>query len=208
MAYDLEEQEQLDELKTWWKLYGNTVTWALVALLAAVAAFQGWNYYQRSQALKASVRYEALGQLSSKDIKEIRSISGQIMENYAGTPYAGRAALIAAKANYANKDAKSATAQLEWAMTHATEDAIRTIAQYQLAAIQFDEKQYDVALKTLDAKHEPAFDGLFSDLRGDVLAAQGKKAEAKKAYEDALAKLDSSERYRRYTQHKLDALGS
>lgn len=208
MAYDLEEQEQLDELKAWWKHNGNLVTWALIAVLAVFAAYQGWNYYQRSQALHASALYEALSQMHTKDIKEIRSASGQIIENYANTPYAGRAALIAAKANYANNDAKSAKAQLEWAMGHAKEDAIRAIAQLQLAAIQFDEKQYDAAVKTLVAKHDAAFDGLFADLRGDILAAQGKKSEARTAYQEALAKLEAKGRTRGYTQHKLDALGS
>lgn len=208
MAYDLEEQEQLDELKAWWKRHGNAVTWGLIAVLAAFAVFQGWKYYQRSQALQASTQYEVLAQLSSKDIKDIRSISGQIMEKYAGTPYAGRAAVIAAKANYANDDAKSAKAQLEWAMGHAQEDAIRAIAQLQLAAIQFEEKQYSAALKTLGEQHDAAFDGLFADLKGDILVAQGKKAEAKTAYEAALAKLEAKGRYRGYTQHKLDALGS
>lgn len=208
MAYDLEEQEQLDELKAWWKHHGNAVTWGLIAVLAAFAVFQGWKYYQRSQALQASTQYEALAQLSTKDIKDIRSVSGQIMEKYAGTPYAGRAAVIAAKANYANDDAKSAKAQLEWAMGHAQEDAIRAIAQLQLAAIQFEEKQYDAALKTLGEQHDAAFDGLFADLKGDILVAQGKQAEAKAAYEEALAKLEAKGRYRGYTQHKLDALGS
>lgn len=208
MAYDLEEQEQLDELKAWWKRYGNMVTWGLIAVLVVFAAFQGWKYYQRSQALQASVQYEALAKLSVKDIKDIRATSGQIIDKHAGTPYAGRAALIAAKANYANNDAKSAKAQLEWATDNAKEDSIRSIAQLQLAAIQFEEKAYDAALKTLDAKHKAAFDGLVADLKGDIYAAQGKKAEAKIAYAEALTKLQADGRLRGYTQHKLDALGS
>lgn len=208
MAYDLEEQEQLDELKAWWKRNGNFVTWGLIALLAAFAAFQGWKYYQRNQALKASVQYEALGQMSPKDIKDIRTVSGQIIEHYAGTPYAGRAALIAAKANYANKDAKSAKAQLEWASQNAQEEGVRAIALLQLASVQLDEKQYDAALKTLEGKHPAAFDGLFADLKGDILAAQGKKTDAKVAYQEALLKLEAKGRLHGYTQNKLDALGS
>lgn len=208
MAYDLEEQEQLDELKAWWKRYGNMVTWGLIAVLAAFAAYQGWKYYQRSEALKASAQYETLSQMNVKDIKDIRTVSGQIIENHAGTPYAGRAALIAAKANYANKDAKSAKAQLEWAMKNAKEDSVRSVAQLQLAAIQYEEKAFDAALKTLGEKHEPAFDGLVADLKGDILAAQGKNTEAKAAYTEALAKLDAKGRLHGYTQHKLDALGS
>jgi predicted negative regulator of RcsB-dependent stress response len=130
------------------------------------------------------------------------------MDSYAGTPYAGRAALILAKVNYAASDVKSAKAQLEWAMGNAKEDSVRAIAQLQLAGLQYEEKQYDAALKTLEQKHDAAFDGLFADLKGDVLAAQGKKADAKAAYQQALTKLDAEGRYRRYTQYKLDALGS
>jgi predicted negative regulator of RcsB-dependent stress response len=208
MAYDLEEQEQLDELKAWWKRHGKTVMVGLGMALAAFAAYQGWKAYQYRQALEASMQYDALTRLDEKDIKGIRSISGQIMEKYAGTTYAARAALIAAKANYAANDPKSARAQLEWARSHAKEDALRAIAQLQLAAIQYDEKQYDAALKTLDEKHDAGYDGLFADLKGDVLAAQGKTAEARAAYAEALTKLDAEGQYRRHTERKLDALGS
>jgi predicted negative regulator of RcsB-dependent stress response len=208
MAYDLEEQEQLDELKAWWKRHGKTVMVGLGLALAAFAAYQGWKTYQYRQALAASMQYDALTRLDEKDIKGIRSISGQIMEKYAGTAYAARAALIAAKANYAANDPKSAQAQLEWARSHAKEDALRAIAQLQLAALQYDEKQYDAALKTLDEKHDAGYDGLFADLKGDVLAAQGKKAEARAAYAEALTKLDAEGQYRRHTERKLDALGS
>lgn len=208
MAYDLEEQEQLDELKTWWKHNGSMVLGVVAAALIAFAGFKGWSYYQHKQTLEASVQYEALSRLTVKDIDKIRTISGQIMEQYSGTPYAGRAALLAAKANYAAKNVKSAKAQLEWVVGHAKEDAVRAIGQLQLAAIQLEEKAYDAALKTLGEKHDAAYDGLFADLRGDVLAAQGKKNEARAAYQEALLKLDAEGHYRNYTQHKLDALGS
>lgn len=208
MAYDLEEQEQIDELKAWWKRHGNTVIGMVSALLIAYAGFQGWHYYQSKQAVEASAKYETLSRLSLGDIKEIRTLSGELMDQYAGTPYAARAALLAAKANYASNDAKSAKAQLEWVKKHAKEAAIGSIGQLQLAALQFEEKQYDEALKTLADKHDPAYDGLFADLKGDILAAKGKTAEAKAAYAEALTKLDADGRYRQYTQHKLDALGS
>ena len=32
---DLEEQEQLDQLKHFWKQYGNLITWVLVLVLGA-----------------------------------------------------------------------------------------------------------------------------------------------------------------------------
>ena len=208
MAYDLEEQEELDVLKDWWKHNGNTVIWTIAAVAISFAGFRGWQHYQHTQASEASSQYEALAQLSVTDIKSIRTLSGQLMEKYPATAYAARAALLAAKANYAAKDAKSAKAQLQWALEHSKEDQIRGEAQLQLAAIQLEEKQYDAALGTLAAKHNPAFDGLIADLKGDILRAQNKIVEAKAAYKEALDKLEEKGRYRRYTEHKLDALGS
>jgi len=37
--YDLEEQEQIDSIKTWWKMYGNLVTGVILAGSLAVI---GW----------------------------------------------------------------------------------------------------------------------------------------------------------------------
>jgi predicted negative regulator of RcsB-dependent stress response len=208
MAYDLEEQEQLDALKAWWNTHGNNVMLAVAALCVGFAGYQGWKYYQHKQSLEASAQYETLAQLDIKDTKQVRAISAQLMDKYSGTPYAARAALMAARANYEAGDAKSAHAQAEWALAHAKEDSIKTIAQLQLASLLLDEKKYDDALKTLSEKHDSAFDGLVADLKGDVLTAQGKKDDAKKAYVEALANFDQKSRFRKITEQKLDALGS
>lgn len=208
MAYDLEEQDQLDALKTWWKTHGNKVTNVVTAVLFVFVAFQAWTIYQNRQILAASTKYEQLTQTSPKEIKAAQSISGDLIEHYASTPYAGRAALWVAKANYEAKDVKSAKAQLEWASQYAKEDAIKAMASIQLAGLQLEEKQFDLALKTLESANHVGFEGLVSDLKGDIYAAQGKVDEAKKAYTEAIANLDTRGRYGKYTQRKLEALGS
>lgn len=207
MAYDLEEQEQIDAFKAWWKANGNKILTVLGVALACLVAFQGWQSYRNSQTVEASAQYQQLIQADPKDLKAIQAISSQLMENYAATPYAGRAALMAAKANYLANDAKSAKAQLEWAMKNAEEEQVQALARLQLAALQYGEKNYDAAMETLSGKTDGGFVGLYADLRGDVLAAQGKTEEAKAAYKEALTKLDAQGRYRTYTQHKLEALG-
>ncbi len=208
MAYDLEEQDQLDALKTWWKTNGNKVTNVLIVVLLAYTGYQAWNFYQTKQILTASAKYEQLTQTQEKDIKAVKAISADLMENYASTPYAARAALLVAKANYNAKDVKSAKAQLDWATKNAKEDAIKALAQLQLAGMQYEEKQYDEALNTLSNEKIAGFEGLVADLTGDVLVAQGKTDEAKKAYTEALAHLEAKGRYAKYTQQKLEALGS
>ena len=211
MAYDLEEQEQLDEFKAWWKLHGQKVITLATVLVFCYLGYQGWQYYQNQQSLKASTQYENLLKLDitdAKNLKTIQVVSAELMDKYSGTPYAGRAALTAAKANFQAKEVKSAQFQLSWAAKNAKEDAIQAMALLELASLQFEEKDYDGAIKTLSEKHTSGFDGLFADLKGDVLVAQGKLSDAKVAYKDALDKLDQQGRLLKFTQHKLEALGN
>ena len=103
-------------------------------------------------------------------------------------------------------DRNGAKAQLAWVVDHSSEEELRAIARYRLAQVQIDDKQYDAALATLDAKHPASFDGMYADLRGDALAFAGRGAEARTAYENALAKLDPKSAYRSYVQVKHDAI--
>ncbi len=211
MAYDLEEQEQLDEFKAWWALHGKKVVTLVTVLLASYLGYQGWHYYQNQQGMKASTQYENLVKLDiteAKNLKAIQMLSADLMDKYSGTPYAGRAALTAAKANFQANETKSAKAQLEWAAKNAKEDAIQSMALLELASLHVQDKDYVSALKTLNEKHSTGFDGLFADLKGDVYVAQGKAQDAKKAYKESMEKLDQQGRLLKFTQHKLEALGS
>ena len=84
---------------------------------------------------------------------------------------------------------------------------MRDIARLRLAGVLLDEKNFAEALKLLDMKHVAAFDGLYADLRGDILTAQNKRAEARAAYQIALEKSDERSSYRQLVQIKLDAVG-
>ncbi len=207
MALDLEEQDQLDALKTWWRTNGNKVLIFAGLLIATVVGYQGWKQYQAQQSEAASAKFMLLGDTSPTDVETIKALSGEIVENYPSTPYAARAALLSAKVSYNAKDIDSAKLQSEWAYKNAREDAVKTLAQLQLAGILFEQKDYEAALKLVNEKHDSSFDGLFADLKGDVLVAQGKPTEAKVAYQDALKAFEFGSRYSRYTQHKLEALG-
>ena len=207
MAYDLEEQEQLDEFKAWWKKNGSMTINLVLAALVAYATWQAYSYFQNKKAVEASSLYQALVVTEPTKTAEIKAQSTKLMEDYSGTPYAGRAAVFAAKTNFAANDSKSAKSQLEWAIKNAKEGAVKAIASLQLAGILFEEKNYDGALKVLADDKDKGFDGLKYDLKGDILLAQGKRAEAKKAYESALANLNTQGRLQKYTQQKLESLG-
>lgn len=207
--YDLEEQEQIDSLKTWWKMYGNLVTAVVVAGSLAVVGWQGWNWYQNNQAAKASAIYGVLEQAAVVgDAQKLKAAAGELAEKFGGTSYASLGAMLAARHSFDAGDLKTAKTQLSWVAENG-KDEIRDLARLRLAAVLLDEQGYEDALKYLDAKHSPAFDGRFSELKGDVLSAQGKRSEARKAYEAALENMSAEKQAagRELLQQKLDNLG-
>lgn len=210
---DLEEQEQIDSLKTWWKMYGNLVTGVILAGSLAVIAWQGWNWYQRNQAAQAAAIYGVLEQAAAmRDGQKVKSAAGELAEKFGGTSYAWLGALVAGKQSFESGDLKTAKAQLTWAAENA-KDEVRDLARLRLAAVLLDEKAYDEALKQLDAAHAAAFDARFLELKGDVLTAQGKLPEARTAYKAALDKSEVSTSARgggagrELLRQKLDSLG-
>lgn len=220
-TYDLEEQEQLAEIKTWWKQYGNLLINVLTAAALVAIAWQGWNWYQRNQSAQASMIYGVLQKaVADNDSQRIKAASGELVEKFGGSSYASLGALTTAKALLDGGDAKTAKLQLQWVVEHGR-DELRDLGRLRLAAVLLDEKAYDEALKQLDGKAGPGFAARFADNRGDVLAAQGKSADAQAAYREALAKLDeagaknaeqgwqgqSGAVYRELLQQKLDAVG-
>ena len=222
-AYDLEEQEQLAELKAWWKQYGNLVTGVVVAASLGVLAWQGWNWYERKQAGEASGVYSVLQRAAlERDTQKTKGAAGELVEKFGRTAYAPLGALTAAKALYEAGDIKSAKAQLAWVAENG-KDELRDLGRLRLATVLLDEQAYDEALKTLSASHGAGFAVRFAELKGDVLVAQAKKAEAAAAYKAALAGLDGDGKsaadkgtlqsremnapYREMLQQKLDSLG-
>ena len=130
-----------------------------------------------------------------------------MIDKFADTPYAPRAALILGKFNVERGDEKSADAQFKWALDHSREPVVKDLARLHLGGLLLQQKQYEQALKVLNAPHTDAYNARFEDLKGDVLLAQGKTAEAKAAYQAAYAKLAKTDPLHGVVGVKLDALG-
>ena len=205
---DLEEQEQIDSLKTWWKMYGNLVSGVVVAASLSVIGWQGWHWYQNSQSAQAAGIYAVLEQaLATRDVQKTKAAAGELAEKFGRTSYATLGAMLAAKQSFEAGDLKTAHAQLSWAADNG-KDELKDLARLRLVAVLLDEKSYDDALKQLDAAHAPAFDARFLELKGDVLAIQDKKNEARAAYKAALDKSENkASPAREVLQQKLDGLG-
>lgn len=207
MAYDLEEQEQLANMKAWWGKYGNMLTWLLIVVLGSYAAWTGWNYYQRSQAMQAAQLYEEVqGALASNDNVKVQRAATDMQQKFSGTAYAQMSAMAAAKSAVTANDLSAAKTQLQWVVEHGDE-AYVAIAKIRLAGILLDEKSYDAALAMLAGSFPAQFSSVVADRKGDVLIAQSKTEEARSAYQEALAKSDEKDPARQLIQIKLDAIG-
>ncbi len=210
---DLEEQEQLDQLKAFWNKYGNLITWLLVAILGSFAAWNGWNYWQRDQGAKAGAMYDQLDKAAQGgDVDQAARVFADLKSRFPGTAFAEQGGMLTAKLQFEKGKADDALATLGWVEANATEAEYQAIARLRAAGVLLDQKKYDEALKRLDGiklnDGATEFGALVNDRRGDVLLAQGKPEDAKAAYTKAWTAMDAKVEYRRLIDAKLTALGA
>ena len=209
MALDLEEQEQVAELKAWWKQHGSIVTAVIVAAALGFSGWQGWRLWQQNQAANAAGLYDTLARAAeAADAKAMRDAAGTLIESYPRTLYASMGALTAARFYFDRNDLKSAKVQLQWVVDNTPAEEMRDLARLRLAAVLIDEKAYDEALKLLNVAHAPSFEAQYAAMRGDVLVAKNQTADARAAYKLALEKASQQDgAFRETVRMRLDALG-
>jgi predicted negative regulator of RcsB-dependent stress response len=205
----LEEQEQLDAVKQFWKRNGNRVTWLLIAALVAYSSWTGWGLWQREQATQAGAMFDELDKAAqSADVDQVTRVFGDLKSRYPKTAFAQQGGLLAAKVQAEKGQVDAAEVTLSWVGANATENEYQTIARLRLAGLLLDGKKYDEALKQLDSATAAGFEALVGDRRGDVLMAQGKADDAKASYTKAWQAMDAKIEYRRLIEAKLAALGA
>ncbi|QRF60006.1 tetratricopeptide repeat protein [Variovorax sp. UC122_21] len=205
---DLEEQEQLDQLKHFWNTYGTLITWVVLLVAGAFVAWNGWQYFQRSKAAQAAALYDEVERSAqSGDAARIERVFNDMKERFAGTAYAQQAGLLAAKTLYDKGNAEASRAALGWVADKATDPGYQAIARLRLAAELLDAKSYDDAIKQLSGNVPKEFEPLVADRKGDIYMAQGKRDEAQAEYRKAWTGLGAASEYRRLVEFKLNAVG-
>jgi predicted negative regulator of RcsB-dependent stress response len=206
---DLEEQEQLDELKHFWKRWGDPITWVLIVVLGGYAAWMGWQSYQGKQAAQAAALYDTVERAAlGNDLALLERSVADIKDKFSSTTYAQQAALLAARV-FNDKDRKAdAKAQLNWVIDKAGDEGYQALARLRLAALLIEDKAYDEARKQLTAKTPQAFAPLMADRLGDLAILQAQPAEAVQQYKNAWKGFEPNAEYRRLVAVKLAALGA
>lgn len=206
-TFDLEEQEQLDNLKAFWAKWGNLITSLLTLALLAFAGINGWNWWQRDQGLKASVLYDEIERAhEAKDADKALRLWQQMQDKLPRTTYAGHGALLTAQALQEAGKAEAAVPVLDWTVQKAQPEALRELAALRLAGLHLEAKRFEPAQAALAQVKSEAFAALAADKRGDLAQLQGQADEARTQYKKAYLGLSEEQGYRRLVEAKLMAL--
>lgn len=209
MAAHLEEQQDLDNFKHFWKSWGK---WLFALLVATGLGYLGFVIYQSHLADKNEEAAEILAQMAekaqtSKDPKVLNEGLQNLQQNYSGTIAAAQATFMAAAAEFDKGNLDAAGKHLNWILQYQEKSPfIQALAVQRLAIVQLQQKKYDAAAATLNTPVDEAFQPLVLETKGDVLAAQGKNKEAVGAYESALEKLPKDAAARELLQLKIDQI--
>ncbi len=206
---DLQQQEQLESFKAFWKSYGNLITWSLILALGAFGGWRWWENRQAQQGLEAGGMYEALDRaVAAADLDKTARVLADLQQRFPKTAYAAQGAMLAAKLQAENGQADAAKASLGWVLANGADADLEAMARLRLAAVHAEAKAFDEALKLLVESVPEPFEALRADRQGDLLLLQGQQAEAIRAYQRAQAAMSDQVDYRRFIEAKLAALGA
>lgn len=189
------EDEQVEELKKWWKENGKSIIGGAVVGLALVVGWQGWGRYTEGQAELAAEYYSEFSRTARSGAAEQAVEQGRrLMQQFDGSAYASYAALQLARLAYQQGRPEQAAEHLQWVIDHAIDPALAEVGRLRLGQLLLDQGDLDGARAQAAAVSAGAFAGQAAELRGDIAVAAGDLAAAAAAYQAALdAGVDNSD---------------
>lgn len=203
----LSDEEQSERLRTWWKENGVSVITGAVLGIAVIGGVNYWRYYKTDQAETASSLYNQV--LAEQGSEAAVDAGRRLIDEFSGTPYAGKAALFLAKMAFEDGNIDEARGRLEWALAEAPDPADRKVARLRLARIALGQGDLERADELLAGLEVGGYRSAYSELRGDLAMARNNPAEARKEYEAALEALPEGSGFADMLNRKLDvAIGA
>jgi predicted negative regulator of RcsB-dependent stress response len=182
----LNEEEQLEQVKGWFKENG---LWIVAGIVIGVGGLAGWGWYKQhreTQIETASARYDSmLDAFTRNDRTRGLTLVDEINREYAWTPYAALANLIAARVHVEANELDKAAASLRAVVDTTKDEEVKMIARQRLARVLSDQGKHDEALATLKVEDAGAFAPRLAETRGDVLLAKGDRDGALREYQAA-----------------------
>jgi predicted negative regulator of RcsB-dependent stress response len=202
------EEQQVEELKRWWKENGKVVMIGIVIGAVAIVGGKSYLNHLQAQRVEASMHYDRLNQaLAAKQVDMALSEGEQIVTQYPKTVYAAMASLALAKMRVEKGELSVAENRLRWVIDHAGQNDIVHTARLRLARVLVADGKYDIALNLINGVAMDGYTPLYQELLGDIYLAKKQPDKARNAYAAALEAMDSGDD-RQTVQMKLDDLGA
>lgn len=207
MAAHLEEQQELDNFKYFWKSTGR---WLFALLIAAALGYLGYTMYKSHKTSQSQEAAEVLAKIVDKmqakaSQAEVNAVLTNLQQNYPDSIAAAQATLMAAATEYDARRYDVAEGHLNWVLKNQKAPLVQALAAQRLGIVLLQQKKYDAAIAALNTKVEADFEPLLLEAKGDVYAAQNKTKEAAQSYQQALEKLPKEAIERELLQMKLDS---
>ncbi len=189
MADELKtEEEQMEELRAWWK---ENQTSVLAGIAVVVIALFGWNYKvgsDRAALEEASAIYNELtDEIVDADLDAAEALAMTLASDYADSPYHVQSRLAMARLYMdSNRDEDAANA-LRSVLEIDGYDALKQIARLRLAKILMYQDKAEEALDAVSTGGDEGFAARFAEARGDAYVALEDFENARNAYTTALA---------------------
>jgi predicted negative regulator of RcsB-dependent stress response len=207
MDHNMTDDERLEALKKWWKENGGSIITGVILGLSVLFGGKAWFAHQDRKAEAASDVYTIMmASLGAGNDAAVRDKAGMLLTDYAGTPYATLAALTLARINIEANELPAAQSHLQWVLDNSNSDVMRDLARLRMARVLLAMENPDAAQAMLaQAAPQPAFEPLYSEVRGDIALSRGDAAAANAAYQAALAATDNGSPGRHLLQLKYDS---
>lgn len=185
----MDDNEEIRDFKQWWHKHGKQWVMAGLVAIATYFAWVTWQDYQTRITENRSSTYQALLTADQQgQFAQLVTEARKFARENEGSIYADGVRFLLAKYELAKKNYQEAQAELDKIIASATTPLM--VNQAYLAKIRYylEAKKPDQALATAaKAQILPPFKAELAYLQGVAYLDQGKKAEAKKALDAALA---------------------
>ena len=206
MTTHYDDEAQVEQLRQWWRENWLPLGLGLVLGLSAILGWQAWNRHVDAHAAEGSHLFQDLGAAAQTgDYKIVATMADRLVKDFSDTPYAADGALRAAEAAVRSGKPEEAQGRLQWVIDHGKDEGLKSLAHLRLAQVLWQIGKPDDALRQLDGD-AGAYAGLYSELRGDIKLAQGDRAGARAAYQQALQEQANEAVGHGELQRKLDDL--
>ncbi len=205
MSYITEEQ-QVEELKSWWKENGKVIIATFILVIGGVLGWRYWQSHQITSRMATSNQYEQVIQAYGQNPQVNAAVLQKFVEENKKSSYAIFALFDQAKSAVGQHDLTLAESSLQQAVDISQDSNLKAIAALRLAELQLQQQKYDAVQTTLNHISDKAWEGSKQQMLGDIALAKGDKAAARAAYQQALSSENLNSLDKQLLQLKVDSL--